>query len=156
MNLFQYCFCFWFFGYKACEILTPWPGMELATSALEGELLTTGPPGSLYKSFFLSLLWMKKKRQRRKSLIFMLDLLLCACVLTWLFQSWMTLCDLMGCILPGSSVHGILQARILKWVAMPSYRAYSQSRDQIHILFISCITGRFFTTEPLGKPKIYY
>ena len=74
----------WFFGYKACGILTPWPGIELALPALESEVLTTGPPGSLYKSFFLSLLWVKKRRQRRKSLIFMLDLLLCvrACSVT--------------------------------------------------------------------------
>ena len=34
-----------------------------------------------------------------------------------------TLCDPMGCSLPGSSVHGIFQARILEWVAMPSSRA---------------------------------
>ena len=37
-------------------------------------------------------------------------------------QSCPTLCDPMDCSLPGSSVHGILQARILEWVAMPSSR----------------------------------
>ena len=37
-------------------------------------------------------------------------------------QSCPTLCDSMDCSPPDSSVHGILQARILKWVAMPSYR----------------------------------
>ena len=40
-----------------------------------------------------------------------------------------TLCDPMDCSLPGSFVHGILQARILKWVAMPSSRGSSQPRD---------------------------
>ena len=45
-------------------------------------------------------------------------------------QSCLTLCDCMDCSLPGSSVHGILQARILKWVAMPSSRRSSQLRDQ--------------------------
>ena len=44
-------------------------------------------------------------------------------------QSCLTLCDLMDYSLPGSSVHGILQARILKWVAMPSSRGSSQPRD---------------------------
>ena len=34
-------------------------------------------------------------------------------------QSYLTLCDAMDCSLPGSSVHGILQARLLEWVAMP-------------------------------------
>ena len=50
---------------------------------------------------------------------------------------------------PGSSVHGILQARILEWVAMPSSRGSSQPRDQTQV---SCIASRFFTTEPPGKP----
>ena len=44
-------------------------------------------------------------------------------------QSCPTLCDPMDCSLPGSSVHGILQARILEWVAMPSSRGSSQPRD---------------------------
>ena len=46
-------------------------------------------------------------------------------------QSYLTLCDPMDYSLPGSSVHGILQARILEWVAMPSSRGSSQPRDQI-------------------------
>ena len=49
------------------------------------------------------------------------------------------------------SVQGISPARILEWVAISSSRGSSQSRDQTHISF-SCIAGRFFTTEPPGKP----
>ena len=46
------CFMFWFFGHKACGILAPWPGIEPAPSALEGKVLTTGPPGkSGFQSF---------------------------------------------------------------------------------------------------------
>ena len=47
LNLLQYCFClmFWFFGHEACGILAPWPGIEPTPPALEGEVLTTGPPG---------------------------------------------------------------------------------------------------------------
>ena len=41
----------------------------------------------------------------------------------------LTLCDPMDCNLPGSSVHGILQARLLEWVVMPSSRGSSQPRD---------------------------
>ena len=44
-------------------------------------------------------------------------------------QSYLTLCDPMDCSPPGSSVHGILQARILEWVAMPFSRESSQPRD---------------------------
>ena len=54
----------------------------------------------------------------------------------------------MDCSPPGFSVHGIIQER-LEWVAMPSSRASSQPR---HLTQVSCITGRFFTTEPHGKP----
>ena len=43
---------------------------------------------------------------------------------------------------PGSSVHGILQARIVEWVAMPFCREYCWPRDQTQV---SCIAGRFFT-----------
>ena len=43
-----------------------------------------------------------------------------------------TLCNPMGCSPPGSSVLGILQARVLQWVAMPSSRESSQARDRTH------------------------
>ena len=52
------------------------------------------------------------------------------------------------CSPPGSSVHGILQARMLEWVAI-SFARGSQPRDRTHV---SCLAGGFFTTEPLGKP----
>ena len=53
-----------------------------------------------------------------------------------------TLCDPMDCSPPGSSVHGILQARILEWVAISSSRESSQPRDWI---WVSCIGDGFFT-----------
>ena len=56
-------------------------------------------------------------------------------------------CDPMNCSPPGSSVCGILQSRILEWVAMPSSRGSSPPRDQTHVSCISCIVGRFFTRE---------
>ena len=51
-------------------------------------------------------------------------------------QSCLTLCKPMGCSLLGSSVHGILQARILGWVAIPFSRGSSRPRDQS---LVSCI-----------------
>ena len=45
-------------------------------------------------------------------------------------QSCLILCKPMHCSLPGSSVHGILQARILEWVAIPFSKGYSQPRGQ--------------------------
>ena len=55
--------------------------------------------------------------------------------------SWSTLCDPMDCSLPGSSVHGILQARILEWVAISSSGASYWPKDWTHI---SCFAGGFF------------
>ena len=53
-----------------------------------------------------------------------------------------TLCDSLDCSLPGSSVHGILQVRILEWVAISFFRGSSRLRNQTRV---SCIAGRFFT-----------
>ena len=61
-------------------------------------------------------------------------------------QSCPTLCNPVVCSSPGCSVHGILQARILQWVAMPSSRASSQHKDWIPISPVSCI----------GKQARYY
>ena len=58
-------------------------------------------------------------------------------------QLCLTLCNLMDCSPPGFSVHGILQARILEWVAMPSSRGSSRPRNQT---VVSCIAGGFFTS----------
>ena len=51
-------------------------------------------------------------------------------------QSCPNLCDPLDYNLPGSSVHGILQASILQWVAMPSSRGSSLRRDRTHFLCI--------------------
>ena len=52
--------------------------------------------------------------------------------------SCVTLCDPMDCSPPGSSVHGIHQARILEWVAMYSSRGSSRPRDRTWVSYISC------------------
>ena len=56
---------------------------------------------------------------------------------TWFVHAQLcpTLCDPTDCSLPGSSVHGIIQARILEWVAMPSSKGSSGLRDQTQCLF---------------------
>ena len=57
----------------------------------------------------------------------------------------------MECSPPGSSVHGILQARILAWVAMPSSRGSFQPRNRTCVSWSSALAGGFFTTVPPGK-----
>ena len=54
-------------------------------------------------------------------------------------------CKPMDCSPPGSSVHGIFQARILEWVAISFSRESSWPKDQTHVSCVSCIAGRFFT-----------
>ena len=64
---------------------------------------------------------------------------LCVCVYVWVAQLCLTLCNPMDCSPPGSSVNGILQAKILQWVAIPFSRGSSTPRDRI---CVSCI-GRW-------------
>ena len=64
----------------------------------------------------------------------------------------MTLCDSTDCSLPGSSVCGILQARILEWVAISFSRGFSQPKDWT---WVSCIAGGFFTIWATREALIY-
>ena len=75
--------------------------------------------------------------------------LCCFCLVTKLC---LVLCSLMDCSLPGSSVHEISQTRILEWVAISFSRGIFPPRDQTRV---SCTAGRFFTTEPTGKPTFH-
>ena len=63
-------------------------------------------------------------------------------------QSCLILCNPTDCSPPDSSIHKILQARTLVWVAISYSRGSSWLRDWT---CISCIAGRFFTTEPPGR-----
>ena len=60
-------------------------------------------------------------------------------------QLCLILCDPMDSHLPDSSVHGIFQARILEWVAMPSSRGSSQPRDGTRVSYVSCISRQIIT-----------
>ena len=59
------------------------------------------------------------------------------CMLTRLVMS---VCDPVDCSPLGSSVHGILQARLLEWVAMPSFRGSSKPRDRTQVSHVPCIS----------------
>ena len=79
----------------------------------------------------------------------------CACTHTKSLQSSPTLCDPKDYNSPGYSVHGILQARILKWVAMLSCRRSSQPRGlNLEDLVPPALAGGFFTTSAIIY--IYY
>ena len=67
-------------------------------------------------------------------------------------QSCVILCHPMNCSLPGSSVHGTLQARILEWVAIPFSRWSSEFRDRT---WVSGIASRFFTIWAMREALLY-
>ena len=68
-------------------------------------------------------------------------------------KSYLTLCDPMDCSLPGSSVHGIFQTRILEWVAISFSRGSSPPRDWT---CVSCIAGRFNNSATREAPCLIY
>ena len=75
---------------------------------------------------------------------------MCTCSVTWLCP---TLCDPMDCSPLSSSVHRIVQARILEQVVISCSRASSHPWDQTRVSDKSpTLAGNFFTTEPPGKP----
>ena len=74
---------------------------------------------------------------------------ICACPCS-VVQPCLTLCNPTDCSPTGSSVHGILQARILEWVAISSSRGSSQSRDQTRV---SRIAGRHYNLWAIREAR---
>ena len=70
-------------------------------------------------------------------------------------QSCATLCNPMDCSPPVFSVHGILWARILEWVAIPFARGFSPPRDWTHVSYISCIGRQVLYTRAAWEVCMY-
>ena len=71
-------------------------------------------------------------------------------------QSCPNLCSSIDCSPPGSSVHGIFQARILEWVAISSSGGTSWPRDRTWVSYFSCIGSGFFTTSATWEAYQFY
>ena len=69
-------------------------------------------------------------------------------------QLCLTLCDSMGYSLPGFSIHGIFQARILEWVTMTPPGDLPHPGIEPSSLTSPALAGGFFTTTPPGKPNV--
>ena len=112
-----------------CTWNLPGPGIKSMCPALLGRFSTTGPPG---KSLVCSLL--------------IRAVGVCECLVASVMP--------MDCSPPGSSVHRILQARILEWVAMPSSRDLPEPGIKLASACVSRIASRFFyTLSHLGSPN---
>ena len=68
-------------------------------------------------------------------------------------ESCSTLCEPMDCSLPGSTTHGIFQARILEWVAIFFSRGSSQSRDWTQV---SCTAGTLYPLSHQGSLNLFH
>jgi len=101
--------------------LLPNPGIEPISPSLQADSLLTESPGI----FGLFCFWLLDVMHEH--------------VCVKLLQSCLTLCHSIDCNPPGSFVHGILQARMLEWVAMLSSRGSSRPRNQTHVSYIYCI-----------------
>ena len=85
---------------------------------------------------------------------YMVAVCVCVCVCVRMHtcaQLCLTPCYPMGSSLPGSSIHGILQARIMEWAAMPSSRGSPHPEIEPTS---PALAGGFFTTPPPGKPLV--
>ena len=127
--------------------LTPTHQLEISPcesqSSMEGKLKIKNKP------------WTSGRKKEIKGKL-KLSQVLHTCRFAQSLQSYPALCDSIDCSPSRSSVYGFLQVTILTWVAMPSFKGLSPSRDQTHVSCISCTAGRFFTTEPPGKPQVFY
>ena len=112
----------------------PYPGIEPRSLALQADTLPSEPPGKAVVDISLSM------RIITSSCISVAANGIGMKVLVT--QSCPTLCNPRDCNLSGSLVHGILQARILEWVAIRFSKGSSRPRDQA---WVSCTAGRFFT-----------
>ena len=137
---------FIFFLNKTCKTLSLWTGTAavawcshptgwLTSCSSVAEVASDSPRGGseTVKSRGLSQLKHLVEREKWKSL------------------SRVQLCDPMDCSPPGSSVHGILQARILEWVVMPSSRGSSQPRDWSQVS--SLLEDSLLSELPRKPPK---
>ena len=122
---------------RAYGVLAPWPGIEPKPPALEGRVLTNhwttqeDPQQRIFDGVNVERnpTFLSTRTQSQDEIV---------CVRVKLLQSSSTLCNTVDCSPPGSSAHGILQARILEWVAISFPRGYSQPRDH-PILYLLCL-----------------
>ena len=112
--------------------------LSLLHVSIPGQL-KMGTETLLLKPIFTNSCFLLKKKQTKKHIQYTL-----LCLVKWseVAQSCLTLCDPMDCSLPGSSVHGILQAIVLEWIAISFSRGSSQPRART---WVSHTVDRHFT-----------
>ena len=109
---------------------------------------------SFFSQVFHSFIWVMHYNYQKHHCVYHYSYFR-VCEVKWITQSCPTLCNPIDYSLPGSSVHGIFQARVLEWGAIAFSRGSSQPRDWTRVF---CIVGRCFTVwatrEALQKLKV--
>ena len=124
-----------------------WSGCSQATSGHYFSGSWSKQPGTEHHTLAVSDCHCGPRAQLLKTQVFVF-LYMRLCMHAKSLQSRPTLCNPMSCSPPGSSVKGILQARILEWVAVLSSRGSSQPKDWTWVSYVSCCIGSgFFTTS---------
>ena len=127
------------------EWMCAWTQLQLEACfllLLLGKLKPVSPTWDIFVKYIFVPELMKEEKKYIVSPNCSPQMLLCVyffCLHAKSLQSCPILCNHVDCSPPGFSVHGILQARILEWVAMPSSRGSSQPRDRTYVSYMSCI-----------------
>ena len=147
------------------------PGIEPRSPALQADTWTSEPPGSPKCHLAQFMYYVNWGRGWEKGLVIFLFVLKknklefsgpwCVCVIS-AAQSCLILCGPMDCSPPGSSVHGISQARIMEWVAISYPRKSSWPRDRTLVPCVSCIGRQIlyhwatWESQSMMRPKHMY
>ena len=132
-------------------------GSNLGLSALQADALPSEPPGKplLYAAAAVYATCLQLRERVKANVAKCLTVGELSCRLhgsgSEMAQSCLTFCDHMDCSIPGSSIYGIFQARVLEWVATSLSRGSSRTRDRTQYPTLEADT---LTSEPPGKPKL--
>ena len=132
---------------EQCGKLREWLKYHFLAACWEPE---SGPADSPLNNPVKWILYLHFYRKEYEGLVILVTQLIQDRKICMYAQSCPTLCNPMDCSPPGSSVHGIFQARILERDAISFSRGSSWPRDWTQV---SCIAGRFFTTAPLSQTQ---
>ena len=127
------------------EAVLPPPQSPATTCLLSGPAALSFPPLCHIDGIMVRSLWSSAVSPQQH--VLKIHHVVCACVRTELRQSCPTLCDPMHCSPPGSSVYGILQARMLEWLPCPPPVDLPDPGMEPTSLMAPALAGSFFTTS---------
>ena len=123
----------------------PHPGIEPGSPAMQMDSVPSDPPEKLLEFKVLHKWWCVYHTYSHVLYIYYITTYTMIYIYIYILSCWLcaqsclTLCNPMDCSLPGSSIHGIFQARILEWVAISFCRGSTRPKDRTHLSCVSCL-----------------